>query len=62
MRGQQQMKDSIYLGGRNTRYANFIVIRDFGENTFPLTYLKIIDIYIDLFYNLVNYSKLLAIT
>ncbi len=50
-----------YLGGRNTRFSDFIVIRDFRGKNFPLTYLKIIDIYIDLFYNLVNYSKLLAI-
>jgi len=34
MRGQQQMKESIYLGGRNTRYANLIVIRDFWGKQF----------------------------
>jgi hypothetical protein len=52
---------TYYLGGRNTRYADFIVIRDFRGKNFPLISLKIIDIYIDLSYNLVNYSKLLAI-
>lgn len=55
------MKKYIYLDGRNTRYANLIVIRDFWGNYFSPYLFKIIDIYIDLFYNLVNYSKLLAI-